>query len=522
MKTIKAIFTFLILSSSGFSQYTNVMISDLFSPNEPVIIMDSNQPGFLIAAANLNSYYISLDTGLTWVQEQLISDLGVWGDPVLVVDSESNLYYFHLSNPYEFYPEGDWIDRIVCQKSENNGASWLNGTFTGLNPPKDQDKEWAVVDLENDNIYLTWTQFDAYGSSNPLDSSIILFSKSTDAGSTWSEPLRINQVAGDCIDSDNTVEGAVPAVGPNGEIYVAWAGPEGLVFDRSLDQGETWLAEDIIIDSIPDGWDYAIPGIYRANGLPITKCDLSGGPNNGTIYVNWTDQRNGEDDTDVFFSKSTDGGDTWSETLRVNDDEAGKQQFLTWMTIDQITGFLYFVFYDRRNHDDNYTDVYMARSTDGGETFTNFQISESAFLPNEGVFFGDYTNIAAHDGKIRPIWTRLHNGQLTLWTAIVNFSINTGVEENTVGESFSMFQNYPNPSEDEVYFSFKLKKEEQVSLRIYDPQGKLIAEPIVNETYSYGKHVITFPFLKYGLAKGVYYYQIELGDSIKSDKIIFE
>ena len=59
MKTIKAIFTFLILSSSGFSQYTNVMISDLFSPNEPVIIMDSNQPGFLIAAANLNSYYIN-------------------------------------------------------------------------------------------------------------------------------------------------------------------------------------------------------------------------------------------------------------------------------------------------------------------------------------------------------------------------------------------------------------------------------------------------------------------------------
>ncbi|MEZ5146518.1 MAG: sialidase family protein [Bacteroidales bacterium] len=68
--------------------------------------------------------------------------------------------------------------------------------------------------------------------------------------------------------------------------------------------------------------------INRCNGLPITVCDLSGGPNNGTIYINWSDQSNGEDDTDVWVVKSTDGGDTWSEPMRVNDDPPGKQQFL--------------------------------------------------------------------------------------------------------------------------------------------------------------------------------------------------
>ena len=66
--------------------------------------------------------------------------------------------------------------------------------------------------------------------------------------------IKINEVDGDCIDSDNTVEGAVPAVGPNGEIYVAWAGPAGLMFDRSLDQGEKWLTQDIFVDSFPTGW----------------------------------------------------------------------------------------------------------------------------------------------------------------------------------------------------------------------------------------------------------------------------
>lgn len=522
MKKIKTILCFLLFSNMIYSQYNNVMISDLFNPNETAIIMDPNQPGFILAAANLNSYFISLDTGLTWAQDQLISDLGVWGDPALAIDSQSHLYFFHLSNPYEFYPDGDFIDRIVCQKSENNGASWSNGSFAGLNPDKDQDKEWPAIDRENDNIYLTWTEFDTYGSSNPMDSSRILFSKSTDAGITWSEPLKINQVSGDCEDSDNTVEGAVPAVGPNGEIYVSWAGPEGLVFDRSLDQGETWLDEDVFIDSIPGGWDYGVPGIYRCNGLPVTTCDLSEGPFNGNIYVNWTDQRNGVDDTDVWLAKSSDGGNTWSEAIRVNDDEAGNQQFFTWMAIDQMTGYLYFVFYDRREQSDDYTDVYMARSIDGGESFVNFKISESPFLPNEGVFFGDYTNIAAHDGKIRPIWTRLHNGDLSVWTAIVNFSLNTSVEEDLNNEEFSKIQQYPNPANDEVYFSFKLRSESPVSLSIYDLQGKLLAEPVKNVTYPVGKHIIPFQFKENGFEKGVYYYRLILGDKIKTDKIIFK
>ena len=68
------------------------------------------------------------------------------------------------------------------------------------------------------------------------------------------------------------------------------------------------------MDEFPGGWDYDIPGINRCNGLPITVCDLSGGSNHGTIYINWTDQRNGTDDTDVWLAKSTDGGDTWTES----------------------------------------------------------------------------------------------------------------------------------------------------------------------------------------------------------------
>jgi len=201
---------------------------------------------------------------------------------------------------------------------------------------------------------------------------------------------------------------------------VAWARNDTIWFNCSFDEGETWLKKEIFIVTQPQGWVIDIPGIYRCNGLPVTACDKSRSENKGTLYVNWADQRNGIEDTDIWLIKSKDRGTTWSEPKRVNTDESKRHQFLTWMTIDQTNGYLYFVFYDRREHDKTLTDVYLALSKDGGESFENFKISESAFKPNSKVFFGDYTNISAHNGVIRPIWSRLHDGQITLHTAIVD------------------------------------------------------------------------------------------------------
>ena len=490
----------------------NVMISNEHFPNEPSIIMDPKNPNVIIGGSNLRNYFVSLDTGCTWTSNQLSSSFGVWGDPAITVDTGGAFYFFHLSNP----ASGNWIDRIVCQKSVDRGETWSDGTYTGLNDTAAQDKHWPIVDRENNMIYVTWTQFDKYGSSNPLDSSNILFSKSADAGLTWSDAKRINKFAGDCIDSDNTVEGAVPAVGPNGEVYVSWAGPLGLTFNRSLDQGEHWLDEEKIINAIPGGWDYAIPGIYRANGLPVTVCDLSNGPHRGTIYVNWSDQRNGIDDTDVWLVKSTDGGQSWSAPQRVNDDIGANQQFFTWMNVDQATGYLYFVFYDRRDYTDENTDVYMALSQDGGETFINRKISESPFIPNEGVFFGDYTNVTVYNGIVRPIWTRLNNGQLSIWTHLTTADkLITGTSEPVPGATLD-FENYPNPSDDYFFVSYKLHSLSKVSLTVIDQQGKTVAHILKNEKRGYGKYVERIDATSLHLASGIYFLKLEVNGKVKT------
>jgi hypothetical protein len=370
----------------------------------------------MAAGCILNEYYYSKDGGLTWKGNKLKSKYGVYGDPVMMFDTTGRVYDFHLSN----YPKATWIDRIVCQSAKTVDGKFNEGTFPKPNGTKAQDKHWVALDPKTNTIYMTWTQFDKYDSKDPKDRSIIVFSKSTDQGKTWIDPIRISKYDGDCLDGDNTVEGAVPAVGPNGEIYVTWTGPKGLVFQCSLDGGKTWLAEEQELHVHHGGWDLEITGMMRANGLPILTCDLSKGPNRGTLYMNWCDQKNGETDTDSWLSYSKDGGETWSEPIKVNQDDSKRHQFFTWMTIDQANGYLYFVYYDRRNYADDRTDVYVSVSRDGGKTFSDHRINDTPFTPNEKVFFGDYLNIAAVNGVVRPIWPRMDEGKITLWVTLLS------------------------------------------------------------------------------------------------------
>ena len=107
----------------------------------------------------------------------------------------------------------------------------------------------------------------------------------------------------------------------------------------------------------------------RANSFPSMAVDRSGGPNNGTIYITWS-QRGvtpAGSDPDVVLIKSTNGGTTWTTPIRVNDDPLsnGKDQFFPWSTVDQSNGQLLLVFYDSRNVPNSQAEVFVARSANG-------------------------------------------------------------------------------------------------------------------------------------------------------------
>jgi hypothetical protein len=391
-----------------------------------------------------------------------------------------------------------------------------------LNPPKQQDKEWITADrtgsIYHNTLYMTWTEFDDYGSTNPADSSRILFSRSADSGASWMPAVRVSDRGGNCLDGDSTVEGAVPAVGPQGEIYVSWAGPGGILFDKSLDGGISF-GRDIFVTSQPGGWDFSVPGIYRCNGLPVTACDISNSPFRGNIYVLWSDQRNGTENTDVFIIKSTDGGESWGATVRVNKDTTRTQQFFPWMAIDDSTGIIYVVFYDRRSTFGDATDVFMAKSSDGGETFTNFKISNTSFTPTPSIFFGDYINIAALNRKIYPIWMRMDQTTLSVWMAIINDSLITGIPHPTsvVSGYFTLYQNFPNPFNPLTSITFTLARNGPVTLRIYNTLGEEVTT-LISGYLSAGTH--TCKWDASAVANGIYVYTLEAGKFKKSRKMV--
>jgi hypothetical protein len=184
------------------------------------------------------------------------------------------------------------------------------------------------------------------------------------------------------------------------------------------------------------------------------------------------------------------------------------------MTIDQTTGYLYFVFYDQRNLSVMTANVYMARSTDGGETFQNFRINTNTIQLYTSYFLGDYINISAVNGHVRPIWTSTANGG-TIYTAIVD-SIYIGINKisNIVPSSFSLHQNYPNPFNPTTKIKFAIpsnvrSQTSDVKLIIYDIQGREITT-LVNEQIQPGTYEVTFDGSQY--SSGIYFYELRAGN----------
>jgi hypothetical protein len=274
------------------------------------------------------------------------------------------------------------------------------------------------------------------------------------------------------------------------------------MFDKSSDQGNTWLTNDVNTAGTHIDWIYSIPGVGLGVTFPFIACDRSGGPNNGNIYISWADKRNGANNADVFIVRSTDGGLTWSSPIRVNDDPPGRHQFFPALTVDQATGKVWLVFFDRRNYPDSNTDVYMAVSEDGGCTFTNFKVSETPFIPLSTVFFGHYLGVAANNDHVFPVWNRMDNGENSLIGAIVDPSIIGKEEISSV--PFAQIQNYPNPFTESSFVSFRLKEPADVTLQLFDISGKLITKLMDAQACSRGKHVTKIDADKLKLKPGAY------------------
>lgn len=408
---------FLGVALQANAQMKNSKLDDLGAESqtsEPIIVINPRDTKNIVASTTGNRVFYTLDGGVTWNKSQITATGGVQGSASLVVSDKGDFYFFHLSGKQNDKGNGT----IICHQSKDGGKTWDDGVVIGNNPPKDQQRPWATID-EKGNLFVAWSQLDIGNNQDPACLSTIQLSSSSN-GKKWSKPIEISQTPGNCAGGDKTAMGAFPTTSHDGRVFVSWANQGKLFLDRSFDGGTMWLRNDIAITTQSGGWDQKIEGHPRSKGFSILQIDRAKlSPARGAMFLTWADQRNGDKDTDIWFLRSVNFGDYWTSPLRVNDDELGSQQYAPWMTVDQATGYIYIIYYDRRDYDDNQTDVYLAYSIDSGNTFKNVKISDTPFVSNATTMNEVYTNISAYKGLISAIWSRVDNGVLTVWTSIL-------------------------------------------------------------------------------------------------------
>ena len=376
---------------------------------EPGVAVNPVDPKQVVAVFqdNVHASY-STDAGHTWIaaENTAPANYRVSGDVSTVFDNHGHAFVCYIAfdklGTFNYWAHGAKRNGIFVRRSLDGGKTWeaehipvAEQTSTPGIPF--EDKPYIVADNSKSkfagNLYIGWTRW------RIADSQMVI-SRSTDDGKTWSTPIEIDAHPGLPRDDNGAVEGFEGTVGPDGTLYVIWSQDDDLMFTKSRDGGKTFSRARAVIHTAPIM--YAVDTIDRANGFPQIAID----PKSSRLYATWSDYRNG--DIDVFISESSDGGKNWSPAFRVNNDPIhnGAEQFFQWLAVDPVDGSVNVVFYDRRGDPANKKQiVVLARSMDMGRSFTNYAWTSEPFEAQPGIFFGDYSGLAAYGGRVYGVWT---------------------------------------------------------------------------------------------------------------------
>jgi hypothetical protein len=380
--------------------------------SEPSIAINPLNPDQVVVVYQVGAYAAySTDSGKSFRAAEMSAARAyrIRGDVSTTFDSQGHAFLCYLAFDHlgtaNYWAHGASRNGIYVRRSLDGGKTWEKSAIAIKDFPtgheaglefEDQARIFADAGKNSPyagNLYAGWIEWQ-------IDQSIILFSRSTDDGRTWSPAVRISTHAGLPRDDNGSVSGFFQTIAPDGTIYAIWHDGNWITGTESHDGGGTFLPSHPIIETAPPYFG-EVTGVYRVGGFPQIAMD----PKGETLYICWSDYRNG--DIDVFIAKSLDRGKHWSRPVRVNDDPLhdGRDQFLQWMAVDPITGAVYVQFYDRRRDPANTKMGFtLARSTDEASTFTNYAWTGNEF-EGKGAFLGDYTWLTAYGNRVFGAWT---------------------------------------------------------------------------------------------------------------------
>jgi len=203
--------------------------------------------------------------------------------------------------------------------------------------------EPEVATGPNGNVYVVWSDLEGVCSPSTSCTDTVFFSRSTDGGATYSPPQALSTNGGD----------PQLAVDSQGNINVIWnsTGPD---FARSTDGGTTFSSPVYVAPGMSPYLGFAVAG-YRAIAVD----------GSGNIDVVWMDTNSSQ----IFFARSTNAGASFSAPQNVSNYANGA---LNPTVAADTAGNIDIVWQGSVSSHDPY-DLFFTRSTNGGASFSNPQ-----------------------------------------------------------------------------------------------------------------------------------------------------
>ncbi len=386
------------------------------------------------------------DGGETW-SENLLIYYGEWDfevAPNIAVDSQG---WLHVVFGF-VSPGGVWYT-----KSTNGGNNWTSPVM--ISDTMFLMKNPISIEVDsNDNLYVMWYYYYA-GVSDGFD---IFFTRSMDNGASWLHP---NVIVNDTVSCMNFSPSF--CLGGIDTIYAVWYDDRlpncHIFFSRSIDGGLSWLASNIKVD----------PDTIFSNYSPKIRIG-----NSDILYCTWVKVVG--NNCSVEVAKSSDNGGTWSFPLIVSD-SLGQSLGLPSFDIDSF-GNMYIAWEDWRQDS---SDIFFSYSSDSGNTWYSPNIRVNDDITQRPQSYADILVKGPND--VYVVWEDLRNDTISYNDADIYFargSIISSIDETRSANKLEKidFLISPNPFTTNTHISLTLPRigntAKGIGLKIYDLSGRLV------------------------------------------------
>ena len=426
------------LQANGGTAGTNVRTSgaQTVSRSESDIRINYWDPSKIIAASNniggsgMQGQYYSTDGGVTWGQTTLplASGDAFHSDPTVDWSSDGTAWSTTMG-----INSAQTQLKVQSYRSTNGGATWtFDGTISGSQTNTDKQMQWidhSATSAYKDQNYVIWH-----------NGAPAYMNRRTSAG--WGTPIKVS-----LTETTGTAIGADVKTNSSGDVFGFWpdTGSRGIYVVKSTNGGTSYSTPTRIVTTY-DSYDIGVPafnsrrillyvsgGAYRngtTNNVYALWADLSGDTGCTTATNEPGSNVSSTCKTRIWFSRSTDGGTTWSARVKINNQSGLNDQFNPFIAVDETNGTLGAIYYDTvADAGRKKVDVYYQMSADGGVTWdaavkvTTSMTDETISGADSGNQFGDYNSLSGYGNAFFPSWTdRRNNAKEEIWTAKITTS----------------------------------------------------------------------------------------------------